>query len=101
MPKIYEYFGLIFFFYSKDHIPIHVHVSYGEYESKLELVYKNGILTGILIKKVKGKKPLPPKLLADAEKFAKVKEKGITKKWLEFFGKNQNSPKFERITKKV
>ncbi|MGM9778134.1 MAG: DUF4160 domain-containing protein, partial [Prevotella sp.] len=26
MPKIFEYFGLIFLFYSNEHEPIHVHV---------------------------------------------------------------------------
>ncbi len=26
MPKIYEYLGFIFFFYSNEHEPIHVHV---------------------------------------------------------------------------
>lgn len=26
MPKIYEYFGFIFFFYSSEYEPIHVHV---------------------------------------------------------------------------
>ena len=26
MPKIFEYFGFIFFFYSNEHEPIHVHV---------------------------------------------------------------------------
>jgi len=25
MPKLYEYFGLVFLFYSKEHEPIHVH----------------------------------------------------------------------------
>ena len=25
MPKIYEYLGLIFFFYANEHLPIHVH----------------------------------------------------------------------------
>ncbi|MDE6341047.1 MAG: DUF4160 domain-containing protein, partial [Muribaculaceae bacterium] len=25
MPKIFEYFGLIFYFYSNEHEPIHVH----------------------------------------------------------------------------
>ena len=28
MPKIYEYFGLIFYFYSNEHEPIHVHVKH-------------------------------------------------------------------------
>ena len=30
MPKIFEYFGFIFFFYSNEHEPIHVHVLHGE-----------------------------------------------------------------------
>ena len=25
MPKLYEYFGLVIFFYSNEHEPIHVH----------------------------------------------------------------------------
>ncbi len=29
MPKIFEYFGFVFFFYSNEHEPIHVHVSRG------------------------------------------------------------------------
>ena len=37
MPKLYEYLGLIFFFYANEHLPIHVHVSLAEYESKMEL----------------------------------------------------------------
>lgn len=39
MPKIFEYFGLIFFIYTEDHLPIHVHVKYAEYESKFEEAY--------------------------------------------------------------
>ncbi len=40
MPKIYEYLGLIFFFYAKEHLPIHVYVSFAEYESKFEMKYE-------------------------------------------------------------
>jgi hypothetical protein len=47
MPKVYEYLGLIFFFYANEHLPIHVHVSLAEFESKIELKYENGILSGI------------------------------------------------------
>ena len=32
MPAIYEYFGLLFMFYSNEHDPVHVHVRYSEYE---------------------------------------------------------------------
>lgn len=41
MPKLYEYLGLIIFFYSNEHDPVHVHAHYGEYESKIEFVLKN------------------------------------------------------------
>lgn len=33
MPKIFEYFGFIFYFYSNEHEPIHVHVLHGGKES--------------------------------------------------------------------
>lgn len=35
MPKIYEYLGLIFFFYANEHLPIHMHVAKAERESKI------------------------------------------------------------------
>jgi hypothetical protein len=37
MPKIFEYFGFIFFFYSNEHEPIHVHVSSGDAEAKFRI----------------------------------------------------------------
>jgi len=36
MPKIFEYFGLLIFFYSNEHEPIHVHGKYDGLESKAE-----------------------------------------------------------------
>ena len=40
MPKIFEYFGFIFYFYSNEHEPIHVHVKYAV--QKLLKNYNNG-----------------------------------------------------------
>lgn len=41
MPKIFEYLGFVFFFYSNEHEPIHVHVIHGDrqliYEITLEI----------------------------------------------------------------
>jgi hypothetical protein len=34
MPKIFEYLGILIFFYSNEHEPIHVHAKKGEFESK-------------------------------------------------------------------
>ena len=42
MPKIFEYFGFIFYFYSNEHEPIHVHVLHGGKESIFELMNRYG-----------------------------------------------------------
>jgi len=39
MPKIYEYLGILIFFYSNEHEPIPVHAKYDEFESKAEFYY--------------------------------------------------------------
>ena len=36
MPKIFEYLGILLFFYSNEHEPIHVHGRYSGSESKAE-----------------------------------------------------------------
>ena len=61
MPKIYEYFGFVFFFYSNEHEPIHVHVVRGEYQSIFELILQDGELTGLNRKDAKGFSKLPVK----------------------------------------
>ncbi|EIY8044138.1 DUF4160 domain-containing protein [Vibrio vulnificus] len=44
MPKIYEYLGIILFFYSNEHEPIHIHGKFQGKESKAEIHLKNGAL---------------------------------------------------------
>ena len=100
MPKIYEYLGLIFFFYANEHIPIHVHVAKAERESKIELGFINGKLIGLQVKKVKGRKPLDENELKDALKFIKKYYKGIVGKWADFFVYG-TKVKCEVITKKI
>ncbi len=89
MPKIYEYLGLIFFFYANEHLPIHVHISLAEFESKVELVFENGKLKRSKAMIVKGRQPLPPKQLKEAIKFIKKYNQGIIEKWTAFFVKHQ------------
>ncbi len=71
MPKIYEYFGLIFLFYSNEHEQVHVHGRYQNKESKAEIIYEDGKFFGIRIAEVKGKEPLYP---VNMKKFRKVVE---------------------------
>ena len=89
MPKIYEYLGLIFFFYANEHLPVHVHVSIAEFESKFELEYENGKLKEVGVKKVKGKKPLEQKDEKEAVRFIKKYHTGIVEKWKQFFVENK------------
>ena len=54
MPKIYEYFGFIFYFYSNEHEPIHVHVIHGDRESIFDLIISNGKLINVNVRKKEG-----------------------------------------------
>ncbi|MDO9634213.1 MAG: DUF4160 domain-containing protein [Paludibacter sp.] len=50
MPEVFRELGYRFYFYSDDHLPIHIHVSYGDGEAKFNvsgdgatLVVSNGM----------------------------------------------------------
>lgn len=63
-------------------------VSYGEHEDKIELDFSNGEFKNLLVRNVKGKKPLPEKQLKDALKFVEVYNSRIIDKWTDFFERN-------------
>ena len=100
MPKIFEYFGFIFYFYSNEHEPIHVHVLHGDKESVFELIMMDGILVEIRVREKKGAEPLPEKDKHTAEEFIKKYHKNIIQKWVKFFVLKQ-SVRSTRINKKL
>ena len=69
MPKIFEYFGFIFYFYSNEHEPIHVHVMHSQKESIFELILMDGELIEVRVREKKGLKPLSKKDEHIAEAF--------------------------------
>ena len=85
MPKIFEYFGLIFYFYSNEHEPIHVHVTLGECETIFELILINGELAEIRRRAKRGVDLLSEKDAMTAEAFIIKYEKNIIEKWISFF----------------
>ena len=85
MPKIFEYFGFIFYFYSNEHEPIHVHVIHGARESIFDLIMMNGELASINIREKRGAEPLPEKDKRTAEMFIHKYYKNIIDKWVKFF----------------
>jgi len=100
MPKIYEYFGLVFFFHSNDHEPIHVHVQYNEFENKIEFVLTEGIITDIIFKTIKGKEPIPDAKMSEVKLFIENFGQSIINKWIDFYVLKKKL-KNERITKKM
>ncbi|MBU1754010.1 DUF4160 domain-containing protein [bacterium] len=85
MPKIYVYFGIVILFYSNEHEPVHVHAKYQGKESKADIMIDNGKVVEIVIKSVKGREPLPPKILKDFEDFVNVYTDKIVQKWIDYF----------------
>lgn len=100
MPKLYEYFGLIFLFYSNEHEPIHVHGKFQDTENKAEIVFENGKFKEVIIKEVLGRKPLDAQNLKKFKKVVEIYRDDIVRKWIDFFVYNIDfSP--EKITKKL
>ncbi|MDQ7074648.1 MAG: DUF4160 domain-containing protein [Gammaproteobacteria bacterium] len=80
MPKIYEYLGLILFFYSNEHEPIHIHAKYQGMESKAEIHMRDGLVQKIVIKM-----GLEIKKRREFKEFVEVKADEIVEKWIDYF----------------
>jgi len=100
MPKIYEYFGIIFFFYSNEHEPVHVHGAFGKQESKAEFILSDGKTIEIRIMPVKGKEPLKGRRLLYFKEFIDVNADDIVSKWVDYFIYHKDV-QFKKINKRV
>lgn len=100
MPKIFEYLGILIFFYSNEHEPIHVHAKKGEYESKAEFYIINGEISEIKITNISGVRPLKGNDLNDFEVFLEKYADKIVEKWISYFIYHKEVD-FERITKRL
>ncbi len=100
MPKLYEYFGMVFLMFSNEHSPIHVHVRYGSYESVLELIMLEGQLVDVVFRKLSNKRTLPLAQQREAEVFVRAKAMDIVRKWNNYFVLHKRVAP-ERITKRI
>lgn len=100
MPKILEYFGLIIFFYSNEHEPVHVHGKYQDKESKAEIIIVNGKVKEIIYSNVKGKEPLTSVKYMDFCKLVEKYSEMIVEKWVDYFVLNK-AIKSKKITRKI
>jgi len=85
MGKIFEYFGFIFYFFSNEHEPVHVHVKKGGEECIFDLIIEDGQLVEIQRREKAGAEPLDGKDGAIALEFIRVYWKDIVEKWVAFF----------------
>jgi hypothetical protein len=100
MPKLYEYLGILVYFYSNEHEPIHVHGKHAGRESRAEIILQDGRIVGIEFGNVAGKRPLEGKKLKDFETLVEAKAEEIVERWINFFVHNVRS-KPEIITRRI
>lgn len=100
MPKLYEYFGLVVFFYANEHEPIHVHGEFDGAQARAEIVLKNGRVVRVVFSNVAGKPPLTGSKMRDFRTLVRGKADDIVRRWVDFFVlKKHNRP--EIITRRV
>ena len=85
MPKIFEYIGFIFYFYSNEHEPVHVHVLHDSHESIFEIIMLDGKLSEIRIREKAGAEPLTERDKRTATAFVQKYHRNIIDKWIRFF----------------
>lgn len=99
-PKIFEYLGILVFFYSNEHEPIHVHGKYDGFESKAEFLIVDGKVVEIKIKQIRGLRPLSGFKLKDFEDFLECYSDKIVQKWIDYFVYHKDV-EFERINTRI
>jgi hypothetical protein len=85
MPKLYEYLGLIIFFYSNEHEPVHVHARCQGREYKAELVVQNGRVIDVIYSAVKGRRPLTASEVRNLQQLIEHYAEEIVQKWIDYF----------------
>jgi hypothetical protein len=100
MPTLYEYLGILVYFYSNEHEPIHVHGKHAGRESRADIIVRNGRIIGIEFGNVAGKRPLTGQKLKDFEILVNAKANEIVQRWTDFFVHNVRS-KPEIINRKI
>ena len=86
MPEILRMFGMRFFFYSREHEPIHVYVKIADGNAKFEILPE-----GIVLVKNEG---LKPKDIKAAEMVLEENKELAIEKWNDYFGRNVTNEDF-------
>lgn len=98
--KHFRILGILIFFNSNEHDPIHVHGKHSGFESKAEFYIVGGQIIEIRIKPIKGYKPLTGAKLKDFEDFLEVYADKIVQKWIDYFVLHKDI-EFEKINTRI
>ena len=97
---LYEYFGLIFLFYSDDHDPMHLHVQHGDREGIIMLIIVEGKLVELRWRAKRGADMLKEKEQREAEAFIRAMKDDSVAKWTAFYVEHKRIST-ERITRRI
>jgi len=100
MPKLYEYFGLVIFFYANEHEPVHVHGNCQGREGRAELFIVDGVISEIRFGSAAGRPPLTSKEAVLFKEIVTARADDIVQKWIDFFVLNKTVHS-ERITRRL
>ena len=100
MPKLYEYFGLVVFFYANEHEPIHVHGEFQGGHARAEIILQNGKVRRIVFSNVSGRPPLSAAKMKDFRVLVMARADDIVSRWVDFFVLKKHI-KPEVITRKL
>lgn len=89
MPKIYEYLGIVLYFFSNEHEPIHIHGKHDGRETKAEIILFNGVIKEIVLKD-KGNRGLNSRKRKEFENFVTANASEIVDKWIDYFVKKKS-----------
>lgn len=83
MPNLYKYFGLVIFFYSDDHDPIHIHAEYNGEIVKVEFYIVNGQVTRTKYTKLTPN--FPQSKMKDLKVLVNEMKYNIIRAWTDYF----------------
>ncbi len=83
MPKLYEYKGIKFYFFSDEHEPVHVHAIYQNSILKVEFMIEEGMVIEIRYTIQSGH--FPKNILKAVKEFIRIYKCEIVKKRQEYF----------------
>ncbi|MCL2040124.1 MAG: DUF4160 domain-containing protein [Bacteroidetes bacterium] len=83
MPKLFEYQGINLYFYSEEHLPIHIHAKYGKASVVVSFYIKEGAIYKVTY--TKKTKDFPVAKLKALKQFIDIYKEKIVQEWINYF----------------